>query len=517
MLTTDADYDFSFRWNVIDNSQTLEGLLSLKSTKLSNPPSQLSWFAIGFGSTMLTTESIMCHSNYTTATSLEQAYLREHVAPRKYGVPGYFPQNVKVGLTDQDGFANKSTALCYFKRKLDLNDGAHNVINIESSDMIWAFHPNPPLNYLGTCNSYHGPNRRGLVSLSLQTGKMMQLSPYSFNNKRTHGLGMMIAWLVLIPLGVFVARYGRSYEGWINIKIAVQSLASLLVITVGIVVVMATNFSNGIHSYFGFIILSFVLIQSTLGVVNVNGMSNENLPISKDRVKLFHQLIGTFLMLFAIVQIGLGIDILYPWVDPREFFFWIFYITAIVVWVAIFLFAEIYLRFSSSKSQAEYQSIPLTEVLRLPESSSGKELKTFTWSNIDSAILNGELLAVANNSYVYDISTWIKSHPGGQVILHAVNGTDITDDYFKSGGFDADLFVPNNIKAKRTNQKQAPRTFDTFHQSTPSNLIPINQRNINDDSLLIAQPLTETDFKAIQRARRTHIHTRKAIERLSQL
>ena len=44
------------------------------------------------------------------------------------------------------------------------------------------------------------------------------------------------------------------------------------------------------------------------------------------------------------------------------------------------------------------------------------------------------MLVVGNGHYVYDISKWITSHPGGQLILHAVNGTDITNDYFHEAG-----------------------------------------------------------------------------------
>ncbi|KAH6571828.1 hypothetical protein BASA60_006952 [Batrachochytrium salamandrivorans] len=57
--------------------------------------------------------------------------------------------------------------------------------------------------------------------------------------------------------------------------------------------------------------------------------------------------------------------------------------------------------------------------------------------------------------------SWINSHPGGQLILHSVAGTDITNDYFSEAGYDADAFVPSPAVKVRSlsgpNVRQLPR------------------------------------------------------------
>ncbi|KAI8892213.1 hypothetical protein BC833DRAFT_639963 [Globomyces pollinis-pini] len=83
LLTAEDNYDFTFSWNLIDNSQAIEGLLNLKSNvRMENP-----WFAVGFGSTMLSTESIMCHSDYNSTDKFDTTYTTEHKPTGKYSVP----------------------------------------------------------------------------------------------------------------------------------------------------------------------------------------------------------------------------------------------------------------------------------------------------------------------------------------------------------------------------------------------------------------------------------------------
>lgn len=133
------------------------------------------------------------------------------------------------------------------------------------------------------------------------------------------------------------------------------------------------------------------------------------------------------------------------------------------------------------------------------------------------AQLTREMYVVANSRYVYDISTWLKSHPGGQIILQTVCGTDITNEYFHESGFDASEFTA----VPKVPAKPAHRSGSLKAGVSRADMIAI-QRNKSVKSASsvgnAAGPnFTQEDWKAIQRSRRTHVHTRLALEKLSSL
>lgn len=86
-------------------------------------------------------------------------------------------------------------------------------------------------------------------------------------------------------------------------------------------------------------------------------------------------------------------------------------------------------------------------------------------------------------------------------------GTDITPDYYLEAGFDAENFIPRKVvparKLERTaSQKSIAKSFDGM--------------NI-DEELKAASNFSKQEWKLIQLARKTHVHSKLAIQRLSQL
>jgi predicted heme/steroid binding protein len=153
-----------------------------------------------------------------------------------------------------------------------------------------------------------------------------------------------------------------------------------------------------------------------------------------------HRIIGAFLLLAPLVQAPLGINILYPWIEPREIHMWAVYFLLSGFWIAAFMMAEFYYlkrvyrkdivgssNISSILSKSSEASI-------LKSGDTFKPMKTFTWKTLDEAIQAGNKYVVADGQYVYDISKWIASHPGGRIILNYACGTDISNDYFHESG-----------------------------------------------------------------------------------
>ena len=135
---------------------------------------------------------------------------------------------------------------------------------------------------------------------------------------------------------------------------------------------------------------------------------------------------------------------------------------------------------------------------------------------------------VGNGKYVYDISQWIHSHPGGQIILQTVNGTDISNDYFHESGFDCGEFSKTKEERKEVEARQE-RGHST---STTVNFGALSQGGLSradmvqlhkqgpagfDQATPLPPSITSKDWKVILRARRTHVHSRLALQRLASL
>jgi hypothetical protein len=114
----------------------------------------------------------------------------------------------------------------------------------------------------------------------------------------------------------------------------------------------------------------------------------------------------------------------------------------------------------------------------------------------------------------------MSSHPGGQLILQDCCGTDITNDYFHEAGFDAKDFNPKTIpsrlllKKNSSNLEKILSNADTIALDRQNSCKSIASVRMNPGGGISFE---KSDWKHIQRARRTHVHTKLAIEKLSSL
>jgi hypothetical protein len=186
------------------------------------------------------------------------------------------------------------------------------------------------------------------------------------------------------------------------------------------------------------------------------------------------------------------------------------------MWILVFGVAELYFNSSIRRKDQGYSKV--AQKIPVEEMQLEKVGKRYTWESLDTAIMKGEMLVVANGKYVYDISKWITSHPGGQIILQNVNGTDITNDYFHEGGFDAAEFTPT---AKPPPKKLINSDRRSISGLSLADAIAVERRNsgrISAVSIDASTPnFTQDEWALIQRARRTHVHTRLAIQKLASL
>ncbi|KAJ3324606.1 hypothetical protein HDV06_006499 [Boothiomyces sp. JEL0866] len=508
ILYDSSEYLYKIFWSV--NDTTLDAMISLTSTN--GDALDFSWIALGFGTAMFNGEMVVCH-NLNNGTQI----IEEH-----YGQMYYLAPLLNQGVTAVSGTVGNvsvSQQNCGFTRPLIPNDQNHAQLSSKSKvTMLWAFNPSPGLNYLNQLFSYHGQNYRGSFSVLYSTGFFETIPLNNFQIKQIHGFGMMSIWFVILPLGAFVARHFKSFSGWYFVKISLQSFSTIITVVLIVVAQLSgAAFGSTFHSILGTIIAAFVGVQGLAGVITRFGLQFEKLTDYVPNTKMIHRYLGYTLLTAAIVQAGMGINMLYPVVEPRTVVPWVLYGLLVAIWLIAFGVTEFAYRRANIRKESGYSRVPSTNIdpILKNEKVQKQSLTKFSWKTLDQEILSGKLYVVSNGKYVHDISKWILSHPGGQIILQNVAGTDITNDYFHEAGYDAEEFI---AKPKAPKRDHSEFTSDVTNATRRSRIV--DKHNSNFLAELNAHQISfyhEEDWTMIKRARRTHIHSRLALQKLADL
>ncbi|KAI8924874.1 hypothetical protein BC831DRAFT_463547 [Entophlyctis helioformis] len=458
---------------------------------------------------MLDAEFVVCH----LLKDRRNIEIHEHVTMHKYASPALRPDSEYITTGNVGGFSSGQT-VCQFRRPTRPTDGKHKTIEVaRTTPLLWAFNPRSGLSFRGTYFFYHGTNHRGAVSINWLSGAVTERAVIPFAGKQLHGFGMMAIWLVILPVGAFWARFGRSFPGWIYVKVILQVSGVVGIFAFFLVILNNVVYLDRPHSILGLIMLAFVIIQLFLGVGAVVGLSQEIMQPIQKYVRLSHY--------------------------PRGKEVWGVFVALVIGWFGAFASAEMYWRMrvirydakSSGNSSAKYKraanqtpgdiraasaaataagsrGVPFGRNAANEAGKSGFELtaingkitEQFTWETLGQAINEGRMLV------------WMYSHPGGQLIMFAVNGTDISNDYFHEAGFDAEEFTP---------KLQAPaQRADRLGAALPRQVTSGTAPSITSGSWVVsasAGSMTGLDWQRVVKARRTHVHTRLAIQRLAQL
>ncbi|KAJ3408802.1 hypothetical protein HDV05_004751 [Chytridiales sp. JEL 0842] len=540
------------------------------------------WMAIGFGASMLSADFMFAHSEPLARGGTLKLSNRQ---PSGYfSAPSPNPNSNLIAPPVSTPFVLIQTPrylLSEFRRYTNptSNDRNHPRINpINFENIIWAYathlprstNSNPNFDPTGT---YHGPHR-GRVQIQFATGLTTRLPDTSIEAKKTHGLIMSLAFLILYPFGALWARYIRSLSPlnirWQLVHSLIQ-LAATGATVAGIVYItsnLPTQFGPNVpanlsllyrpHSLLGFTMVAAIFMLIVLGYLNRMTMKLESLHASRKFYKRLHTYLARFILLLGVAQTALGMHTMYPFLDAfvidrergvgtgRGSGLWIAWFAGMGFWMALVGGVETYWRLKVRPSKTNVKG-PVVELSsqkgfrllsrategvekKLVDSALGDEksgamlpgqmannaqLKSFTWSDISNFLNDGKLYVIANRKWVYDISSWMLTHPGGQVILHSVAGTDITADYFHQAGCEAEGFTASK---KTTIQTGLTRILPQQQAQEPSNPSAIKP----PPSPLPSAPkppldLTPSSYKHLLKARRTHTHTTLAIQKLSTL
>ncbi|KAJ2995293.1 hypothetical protein HDV02_000896 [Globomyces sp. JEL0801] len=497
------------------------------------------WYGIGFGKSMLTAEFFVnwCKPN-SLPVSVEAATSGGFQPP----TPVTNPIIVTKGL---QRLYQDNAVIVEFSRPTTPKNGHNRDLDINKpTSLIWALNPNPDPRGKGGWLFFHGKNR-GAMNLQFSNGQREATTDNeaSLSAKKFHAAVMGTVWIVLFPASVFLARYLRFLPSWLLIHMTIQSVGSfggVLVAAIYLIVTLPENFGGSSvfnllfrpHSLLGLTITFFTMIQGLLGYLNRRTLMSEKIKVDRSRfvfVRTCHVYLGRILIPVAFVQAYLGLQVLFPWEETkfRGLVFWIAYIALSGFWLLLYIGAEIYIFLKVRRSgtklklvKGRLRKVSNDQLEGLLENYKNEEttetLQPYTWEDIGNAQLQGDLLVVAEGKYVYRINEWLNSHPGGRLIIQSVAGTDITQDYFYESGFDVESFVPKKKRASSSG-KAAFNTLFESEQELSRKRQSISQIVRNRDSIPsnVECNIDEKEWAIILRARRTHVHSKLAIKRLS--
>ncbi|KAL9935217.1 hypothetical protein V8E36_005565 [Tilletia maclaganii] len=152
-----------------------------------------------------------------------------------------------------------------------------------------------------------------------------------------HMIFMTIAWMGLVPAGILVGRFGRSYRSWLKYHRAIQ-LASLAFITIGFALGVSGVKSAGgphfenTHQRLGLAMFVLVLIQAAGGQVGHIIFRSKGIRLQN----YGHMLLGVVLFFgLSLYQIREGFKI-WMWRAPKgvyDIFFPLWFALITVVWL----------------------------------------------------------------------------------------------------------------------------------------------------------------------------------------
>ncbi|KAJ3306089.1 hypothetical protein HDU76_004907, partial [Blyttiomyces sp. JEL0837] len=515
------------------------------------------WVGLGLGSCMLASEFIMVHA-LPDGVGVE---ILELVSTGYFKPPMPNPSGTSMLAPNPPGspphvlYQGNGVLLAEFRRYTTPSDGESTHVpldlNKEYTNILLACNSNPIPTPSESWKIYHGRNtptgNRQKFVVNLKNGDWKVYFGGSIESKMLHGVGMGFTFMILNPAAVYWARYVKSIKGfnrgWMWVHMGLQCCTVTLAISFASEGVWKSKFKVRRHTW-DWVLKSLekkfgsswgngsrvnVMTGFTLGGVGVgvNGSGKGGWWQSEKaagKVKSF----GLF---------NKDLDVK----DEKE-------ATVGDDWKPTFgkeISAAPRLTFRKGPGKSGFTivrpSVPTTilenaAVVKKDEKS--EKWKTFTWTEIDEALKNRENYVIANGKYVYDINQWIYTHPGGSIVLQQVAGTDVTNDYFNESGYDASAFVPKQALSRTLGMSNAHRHLPTVVEPVNPQERSVESLNLQSQSHPLQPPIrkeskppslissfraaellliSENEWKLLVKARRTNVHSKLAIEKLSSL
>ncbi|MEP3276418.1 MAG: cytochrome b561 domain-containing protein [Stappiaceae bacterium] len=170
-----------------------------------------------------------------------------------------------------------------------------------------------------------------------------------------HGRLMVLAWGILVPLGILIARFFKVVPGqdwpnrldnpawWHAHRVCQWSAFGLSVVAVGLILAAPSLHDRSVHAVFGWIVLSLLIVQVAGGLLrgtkggppdNGGGPASAgdhyDMTVRRQIFEHVHKTAGYVSWMMSIVALGLGL-----WLANALVWMWV----VLLIWWAIVILA----------------------------------------------------------------------------------------------------------------------------------------------------------------------------------
>eukprot|EP00158_Paraphelidium_tribonemae_P007360 Partr_v1_DN28216_c1_g1_i3_m76413 len=337
--------------------------------------------------------------------------------------------------------AGDKSMLAHFSKKLFTGDPHDSIIKPGWTQVTLAW------NKATTDLVAHGPLHRksfvvdffrgegawGMATGSFQDAAYPPIKKRSISFVVFHSTVMSAAFLCLMPLGIYVAKFWPDPSTWLEVHQTIMSMAVSQVFAVGIATVVSGQMRvDSVHSILGIFMSCISFVTVTLG-----WLASRNAAFLRPYIQKFrflHKICAQVTFTGGFVNCIVGF--MYAFRGIR-FNFWISSVP-VTAWLVAYM-AGIHLLFRyfdvgsivtrlTDQRGKFYMKSELT-----PSSTLSKNKKSpgFSMKEFEERVALGRKWIIISNS-IFDIEDYIDQHPGGSTVLLERIGKDVTNSFFVS-------------------------------------------------------------------------------------
>jgi hypothetical protein len=265
------------------------------------------WFAVGFSSNkaeqrMIGSQIVLCNPGSTTAVQ------QRSLNGKAFNL-GDKPLYPTPTVTDADCSEVDGNTVLKFTRPLKKT--GDDKVELKSDDkstayLLFGIGPSGENQFIAS--SYHS-TRKGAVNANLATGKVTAVPIAA--DRLAHGSLMFLAWGVLAPFGMMIARFGKhtSWGGngaWFKTfhrpMMAGAVLFTIIGFIIALIMVEGAHFAVA-HTYFGLVVVILSIFQPINAAMRGTQDDHHNMTPKRKRFELLHKSNGRFTIVFSILTV----------------------------------------------------------------------------------------------------------------------------------------------------------------------------------------------------------------------
>ncbi|KAJ3263929.1 hypothetical protein HDU77_009702 [Chytriomyces hyalinus] len=359
------------------------------------------WFGFGFGTSMKGADIYFCNDDGTGTFSVQDSY-SYFTQPISSDVSFGGKSNVKRTF-DVTAQQNKSTRVVTFTRQLQTGDEFDTDIIDGDMDVIFACSSSTKL-------LWHGPSNRVHTIVNFFSAGVTPIASRSLSSLIIlHSFFMFIAFAILCPLGIYIARYHRNLGKWLSLHTTIMNNVTSNVLVAALTAIIGSfGNSNSLHYKVGMAVIVLVFASFAFGYFAMRLYAKHHYYSRLAAVlRVFHRYSGFAAYLVGLAACYLGVGELSTATGTETYLELSFLIVTLIFPVTLFVYGERLKHMPlSSKDDMGLNKLPL-----------------FRWDDVNQRVSLGAKWIVIDD-VIYDVQKYLIMHPGGPESIYQMIGID---------------------------------------------------------------------------------------------